>query len=256
MGLNSSDGDERRGAVSVIVPCFDESRRLPSLTAGYRRLSSMVDEVIIVDDGSTDETSALVDDMIESEGLRNTRLIHLERNAGKGAAVSTGVLEAHGDSVVFMDADLATDLDDLPRLVDALDRHDVVIGSRTMPGHVVVGGSWYRGLMGRTFNRLVRETTGLRLSDTQCGFKAFRGAWARILFADLHLPRFSFDVEVLVRARALGLSIGEIPVHWTAVPGSHVHPVRDSVRMLRDVREIERSATVDLLSVPMATETA
>jgi glycosyltransferase involved in cell wall biosynthesis len=229
--------------VSVVVPCFDESQRLPQLRDGYRRLASMVDEVIIVDDGSTDGSAELVADMFVSDQSSNIRLVELGENVGKGAAVSAGVLEAHGDAVVFMDADLATDLADLTPLVSALDRHDVVIGSRVMPGHVVIGGHWHRSLMGRAFNRFVSLSTGLRLSDTQCGFKAFRSQWARVLFTDLELSRFAFDVEVLLRARSLGLSIGEIPVHWTAVDGSHVHPVRDSWRMLRDVRRLERSIT-------------
>lgn len=240
MGDATGDGPAR-GAVSVVVPCFEERLRLPGLASGYRTLASLVDEVLIVDDGSSDGTPALVSEMIRRDGLENTSMIRLDRNVGKGGAVSAGVMAAHGESIVFMDADLATDLSDLGPLVEALNHHDVVIGSRRLPGHVVVGGRWYRRMMGRAFNEVVRRTTSLGLSDTQCGFKAFRSQWARVLFSDLQHPRFSFDVEVLIRARELGLSIGEVPVHWTAVDGSHVHPVRDSLRMLRDIREIERS---------------
>jgi glycosyltransferase involved in cell wall biosynthesis len=241
------------GTVSVVVPCFDERARLARLGAGYRRLASMVDEVIVVDDGSTDDTSGLVEEMSDRYSLHNTSVLRLEHNLGKGAAVAAGVIASHGETVVFMDADLATDLDDLPRLVRALDHYDVVVGSRTMPGHIVIGGRWYRSVMGRTFNQVVRRTTGLRLSDTQCGFKGFRGQWARTLFADLGLQGFSFDVEVLMRARSLGLSIGEIPVRWTAVDGSHVRPVRDSWRMMRDMRSLAARIPATPTSGPAVT---
>ena len=119
----------------------------------------------------------------------------------------------------------------VPLLLDGLERHDVAIGCRALPDSMVETTYVVRTLMGRLFNELVTTGTGLGLKDTQCGFKAFRTPAARLLFHLVRIDRFAFDVEILARARRLGLDITEVPVHWKHVEGSTVHPLHDSFAM-------------------------
>lgn len=248
-GVSADDATWAGGSsVSVVIPCYNESSRLLPLVDGYRSLASAVTEIVFVDDGSTDDTRAVLDDLVARPGLDSARVLHLAENRGKGGAVAAGVRASSGERIVFMDADLATDIRDLPRLLQALDDHDIAIGSRAAPGHQVLEAAWHRGVMGRTFNRLVRRYTDLEISDTQCGFKAFRAEVAHRLFTDLTCQDYAFDVEVLYRARRLGHSVAELPVRWTAVDGSHVRVIRDSFTMLREIRRLTRSDTLERIT--------
>jgi glycosyltransferase involved in cell wall biosynthesis len=220
--------------LSVVVPAYNEARRLKT------SLPSLLDvaddagaEVIVVDDGSDDDTAAVAADHLAD--LPGGRVVRLPLNSGKGAAVRAGVAHARGRSIVFMDADLATDLNDLPALVDALETADIAIGSRVLPGSTVDGASASRARMGRTFNRMARAVTGLKLRDTQCGFKAFRAPVAQLLFHLGVVDGFAFDVEILALARRMGYRVAEVPVHWRAIEDSRVDVVRDPMRMVRDV---------------------
>jgi dolichyl-phosphate beta-glucosyltransferase len=228
----------RLGAVgkprlSVVIPAYNESARL---AATLHALAEATDggsaEVIVVDDGSSDGTDVVARDALASG---RGQVLRLPANTGKGAAVRAGVLASTGDAVVFMDADLATDLSALPAFLAGLDEADVVVGSRTMPGAIVRDGTRDRALMARVFNIIVRVTTGIEIRDTQCGFKAFRGAAAHELFGFARCDRFAFDVEVLLLARRLGMKVVEMPVTWTAVEGSSVRRGADSLQAAWDV---------------------
>jgi dolichyl-phosphate beta-glucosyltransferase len=193
-------------------------------------------EVVVVDDGSTDGTSDIARELLRM--FSRSMLLQLPANCGKGAAVRAGMLEAHGGLVVFMDADLATDLEALAALLGALDSADVAIGSRAVEHSTVEPGTRTRTAMARAFNRIARPLTGLRLLDTQCGFKAFRATAAQLLFRLARINGFAFDVEVLTLASHLGLTVVEVPVHWRAVEGTRVRAVADSFRMSRDLLRI------------------
>jgi hypothetical protein len=190
-------------------------------------------EVIVIDDGSTDQTAATARSLLAD--LPHHRVVSLPGNLGKGAAVRTGVSLARGACTAYMDADMAIDPRAVPQLLDALQTSELAIGSRALPESMVDGTYALRAVMGRLFNRLVTAGTGLGLLDTQCGFKSFRTPAARLLFHLVRIDRFAFDVEVLARARRLGLRITEIPVQWTHVAGSTIHPLHDSISMLADV---------------------
>jgi glycosyltransferase involved in cell wall biosynthesis len=221
-------------ALSVVVPAYNEARRLETSLPLLADVAADVGaELIVVDDGSEDGTSEVA--AARLAGLPGAKVVRLALNSGKGAAVRAGVAHARGGSIVFMDADLATDLGDLPALLDALETADVAIGSRVMPGATVDGATSTRARMGRTFNRMARLVTGLDLRDTQCGFKAFRAPVAQLLFHLGVVDGFAFDVEILALARRMGYRVAEVPVHWHAVEGSRVDVVRDPGRMLRDV---------------------
>ena len=221
-------------ALSVVVPAYNEARRLKTtLPALVNVVDGAGAELIVVDDGSDDDTAAVA--AAHLADLPGSKVVRLPLNSGKGAAVRAGVAHARGRSIVFMDADLATDLGDLPALVDALDTADVAIGSRVLPASTVEGATTARARMGRTFNRLSRAVTGLDLRDTQCGFKAFRAPVAQLLFHLGVVDGFAFDVEILALAKRMGYRVTEVPVHWHAVAESRVDVVRDPARMLRDV---------------------
>jgi len=201
----------------------------------YCRDSGRVAEIIVVDDGSLDATSVVVERFAADHP--EVRLIRLAENRGKGYAVRTGVVNARGKLVLFADADGATPLGEIERLEAALrEGADVAIGSRAVQAAGVrVSARVYRRLMGRMFHRLVETLTVRGVHDTQCGFKLFRGTVAQDLFSRTRMRGFSFDVEVLMMAQRRGYRIVEVPVNWTHQPGSKVNLVTDSPLMVRDL---------------------
>jgi dolichyl-phosphate beta-glucosyltransferase len=230
-------------AVSVVVPAYNEEKRLPPMVEEavvYLRGRDTAFELLVVDDGSRDRTSSVVQQL--GRRWREVRLIRLAQNHGKGYAVRTGVVNAHGASVLFADADGATPIAELARLEAAIEEGaDLAIGSRAFasaPG-VHVRRKWYRHLMGRVFHGLVAglgTVSGIR--DTQCGFKLFRGRVAHDLFSHLRMSGFSFDVELLLMAQRRAYRVVEVPVNWVHQPGSKVDLTLDSLRMAVDVVRI------------------
>jgi len=223
--------------VSVVVPAYNEATRLEATLRAIVGAADVWDlEIVVVDDGSTDGTADVAASALE--GVGRVQIIRLASNQGKGAAVRAGVLSTTGQAVVYMDADLATDLSALGPAIAALGTADVVVGSRVADGASVRDGTWLRTVMAFVFNGLVHLSTGLEFKDTQCGFKAFRGDVGRECFGLSRSRGFAFDVEVLVLARRLGYTMVEVPVRWTAVKGSSVRPIRDSLQMLVDLTRI------------------
>jgi dolichyl-phosphate beta-glucosyltransferase len=230
-----------RVQLSIVIPAFNEQARLPKTvmeTIRWCTARTLGFEIIIVDDGSRDQTLALARLFEESDvRVRALACPHM----GKGAAVRMGALNAKGEAILFMDADGATPLDEIPKLTAALaDGHDVAIGSRVaqIEHEVVVRTSSLRRIVGRTFALLVNVLAIEGIADTQCGFKMFRRNAAEAVFPRQKLAGFAFDVEVLFIARRLRFSIAEIPVNWVAQPGSKVNLVTDSARMLWDVTQV------------------
>jgi hypothetical protein len=230
--------------LTIVVPAYDEGRRL---AAGMARFDAAVGagaidldhtEVLVVDDGSTDGTAGVARKLLAA--LPHHRVITLPSNQGKGAAVRAGVASARSPYVAYMDADMAIDPLAVPLLLDGLGHSDVVVGSRALRDSMVETTYAVRTLLSRLFNEVVTAGTGLGLKDTQCGFKAFRTPVARVLFHLVRIDRFAFDVEILARARRLGLTVDEVPVHWKHVEGSTVHPLHDSLSMVADVYRSRR----------------
>jgi dolichyl-phosphate beta-glucosyltransferase len=239
--------------LSVVIPAFNESDRLPSTVASlqaFLREDGRVAEIIIVDDGSLDDTSAKVRQIALTEP--RVRLIRLPQNRGKGYAVRTGVVNAAGTRVLFADADGATPFEELLRLDAALNSGaDVAIGSRALHDRSTrVEARAYRRIAGRMFHAVVRLFAVRAISDTQCGFKLFDAAVAHDLFSRMRMTGYSFDVEVLVMAQRSGYRVAEIPVNWTHIPGSKVRVVRDGLRMARDVLRIRTNALRGLYDRP------
>ncbi len=230
-------------ALTVVVPAYDEAARLP---ATLERMAAYLGapaqwspaEIIVVDDGSSDGTEASAGRVLARAGVAG-RVERHRVNRGKGAAVRTGMAASRGRRVLLSDADLATPIEELERLWPLSDDRTVVVGSRAVDRRLIERRQpWYRDLMGRTFNLLVRALLGGEIHDTQCGFKLFPGELARHLARVQRLDGFAFDVELLARSRALGYGIREVGVRWRHVEASRVSPLRHSLQMFRDLVRI------------------
>jgi glycosyltransferase involved in cell wall biosynthesis len=229
-------------SASLIVPTYNEARRLgktiPLLRAEFRGQPGV--EVIFVDDGSQDGTPDVISAHIRDWPA--ARLIRIPWNQGKGAAIKAGVGQARNERLVFMDADLSSDLADLPALVGALDDADVVLGSRSIAGAKVsyTRDRSLRKVQSKFFNGFACALAGIVASDTQCGFKAFRADSAKLLFHLVEGKGFAFDVEVLALAQLLDFRIVEVPIRWVEAEGTTVRPVRDPLIMIRDLLRTRR----------------
>ena len=242
-----------RTALSIIVPAFNEAARIgPTLTALQAALPSIVPawEIRVVDDGSTDDTGAVVEAAAAAAG--DTRIVlQREPHRGKGGAVRAGMLASRGDLRFLCDADLSMPVTELPRFLAQVPATcDIAIGSREGEGARRVGEPGLRHAMGRVFNTLVRRLVLQGIEDTQCGFKMFTGAAADAVFSRITLDGWAFDIETLVVAQRLGLRVVEMPIEWHYRDRSQVSPVRDSLLMARDVLRIRARAARGRYDVP------
>lgn len=224
--------------ISVVVPAYNEAKRIDrTLQAAIEYLARRRPgfELLVVDDGSTDDTRALCERYAREEP--RVRVLSLGKNQGKGAAVRAGMLASKGARALFMDADLATPMYELEKLWAVADRGvDVVLGSRARPeSHVGRRQHPLREGMGRTFNAIVQAVVLTGIKDTQCGFKLFSRRAAHELFSRSTVSHYAFDVEILLIAREHGFTVAEVGVDWFHDPQSRVSPVTDAARMFVDV---------------------
>ncbi len=235
-------------SLSVIIPAYNEAARLGKTVRAvvdYLRQNSPEAEVIVVDDGSSDETAEIARAGFADSGNLRTSVISYKSNLGKGRAVRLGLLAARSDVALFSDADLSTPISEAPKLVDAIvnGQYDVTFGSRALDrGLIGVHQSWRREQGGRIFNLVVRLATGMPFWDTQCGFKAFRMSVCRPLIEAATIDRFGFDVELLYLAFRAGLKLKEVPVRWDHNEGSKVSVMSDSFKMVNEVGLIRQQA--------------
>ncbi len=224
--------------MSVVVPAYNESTRLAETLShlhAFLHTGSYDAEIIVVDDGSIDDTPVIARDFARAHA--SVRVISYPRNKGKGHAVRTGVLDATREAILFCDADHSTPIAEIDRLWPFLERgYEVVIGTRYGRGERErVTRSIPRYCVGKLF-QLVISTLGVRgFHDTQCGFKLFSRAAARQLFQPARTNGFAFDVEILLHARKENYRIAQVPVVWREMMASKVRPARDGLRMLLEV---------------------
>mgnify|MGYP001330397209 CR=1 FL=1 len=227
--------------LSVVIPAYNEEKRIgSSLTRVYEYLKKrdFDFEIIVIDDGSKDKTLNLLTEYSQ----KNPNLIVLknENNQGKGFSVKKGILKSKGNIILFTDADLSTPIEEIDKLINYLkEGYQIAIGSRALPeSRIEIYQVWYRQLMGKAFNKIIRIILNLDYYDTQCGFKCFQRTAALEIFKSMKISGFSFDIEVLFIANHRGLKIKEVPVRWYNSPESKVKVVRDSSRMLWDILKL------------------
>lgn len=240
---------------SLIIPMFDESMRIEATLRALAAspLHAPDTEIVLVDDGSTDETATIAARLAGELGLA-AKVIRLPRNVGKGGAVRAGVLAAEGSAVVFVDADLSAAPDAVVTCFEHVEagKADVVVTTRVHPDAVITElPPATRRYGGKLYNTLLRTLGLTEMSDTQCGLKGFTAEAAQSLFADLRVQGFAFDVEILQRAQREGFSILELPIEWHHVEASRVRPLRDGARMALDAVRIRTRARA-AASAPVA----
>ncbi|KXK02856.1 MAG: family 2 glycosyl transferase [Acidobacteria bacterium OLB17] len=234
--------------LSIVVPAFNESTRIvPSLAKilGYIRDNGVDAELIVVDDGSTDDTADVARKASAEFPDIQAQVIRNEQNRGKGFAVKTGLLAAAADIALFSDADLSTPIEEAEKLVLPIrnGEMDLTFGSRALDRSLIgTHQPWRREQGGKVMNFVIRMMSGLEFADTQCGFKAFNMKKFRPLLDVMTVDRFGFDVEFLFVARYHGLRLAEIPVRWNDVAGSKVSVLRDTRRMFSELALIRRNA--------------
>ncbi len=228
--------------LTVVIPAYNEASRLNQHLKSvqeYLKENYPGYELILVDDGSTDNTSSIISESIKTNS--GAKLISYTPNRGKGFAVKTGVRASHGDVVLFMDADMSTPLSEIPKILKMLNGADIVIGSRgRSDSKISKRPPIYRRLASSAFDQIKFAMVGLReFADTQCGFKVYRGDIARKLFGQSQIDRFMFDAEILYLAQRAKYKILEMPVSWADAPGSHVRFWEGIINMFRDLWRIK-----------------
>jgi dolichyl-phosphate beta-glucosyltransferase len=242
---------------SIVLPAFNESSRL---AATLEKVLSFIAqqhwqvEVIVVNDGSTDDTAEIV-----RQYARRNPIVHLLQNPGnrgKGFSVRNGVLNAHGDVVLFSDADLSSPISEMPKLLAAIENGaDIAIGSRWLKSELQTERqSILRQIFGRVYNLLLWAVLGLNYKDTQCGFKAFTRNAARMVFSAQRIERWGFDAELLFLAEMNGLRVTEVPVEWAHVGDSKINPLRDGVRMFGEMLSIRWNGVSGKYAKPAVTQ--
>jgi glycosyltransferase involved in cell wall biosynthesis len=226
---------------SIILPAYNESARIAAtldkiLAHGAERGWNV--EVMVVNDGSNDNTAAIVRDYARKHAV--LRLLENPGNRGKGYSVRNGMLHATGDILLFSDADLSSPIEEADKLFSAIAKGaDIAIGSRWVDRRLQIRRQpLYRRLFGRIFNLALRMILGLQYKDTQCGFKAFTRRGAQAIFPLQKIERWGFDPEILYLAKKLGFTVREVPVAWSHRDGTRIHPLRDGVRMFSELLKV------------------
>jgi glycosyltransferase involved in cell wall biosynthesis len=235
-------------SLSIVIPAYNESARIGKTlreVVAYLEGQPGGGEVIVVDDGSKDDTRGVSESVFAERppGGVEGRVIRVEPNRGKGHAVRTGLLAARNTVAAFFDADLSMPITETPKLVEPIrsGQYDVVFGSRALDRRLIgTHQPWLREQSGRVFNLVMRLLTGLPFKDTQCGFKAFRMDVCRPVVEGALIDRFGFDVELLFIAHRAGLRMLEYPVRWDDVAGGTVS-FRSGLQGFAELNEVRRN---------------
>lgn len=227
-------------SISIIIPAYNEESRLSGTLdritdyfSAHPAWSSH--EILVVNDGSSDGTARVAESYAAEHP--EVRVLENPGNRGKGYSVRHGMLKATGDWRLFSDADLSTPIEELEALFAATQQKGcaIAIASRAVDRSLIEERqSWFREWGGRGINLIMRVILGLRIQDTQCGFKLFRSDAADAIFPMQAVERFGFDPELLFLGRKLGFGICEVPARWKHVEGSKVRLLEDSIRMVFD----------------------
>lgn len=226
--------------LSLVIPFYNEASRVPLMIEGIKNFDSKFNqsfELILVNDGSKDNSQELIEKdpiytALAEKG--DAKIVSLGGNSGKGGALQAGVAEAQGRHILTLDFDMATDpltIEDWKKsLGGAYSDEEIWIGSRPHPKSKLKEKP-LRKFIGIVFNAIIRLFTGVRIKDTQCGFKLYPHEIGKLVFREMRVKGWAHDVEVLRRADLRGVEIREMPVEWKAVDESKISVVRDSIKM-------------------------
>ena len=234
--------------LSIVIPAFNEEKRIHKILDSvlkYFKNKKDTYEILVVDDGSSDNTSGVVRSRIKS--TPNLRLLSYGENRGKGYAVKYGMLRAKGDYRLFADADNSTPFEEIDKFIPLLENGDcdIAIGSRGLrESNVEISQSWLKSSLGKLGNRVVDAVLGLDISDTQCGFKCFTARSVDVLFPKQLQEKWSFDMELLFLAKKHGIKVREVPVRWINDANSKVKPL-DYIKVFFQVFYIRVSHLLD-----------
>ena len=224
--------------LSIVIPCYNESKDIASNVDKVKKylLDNKIDhELILVNDGSKDNTKEVID------AIPGVKALSYEKNRGKGGAVKYGIENATGDYVLFMDADLSTDISAISKVIELAPSYDLIIGSRHAKDSVILKKQpWTRVFIGWCCRVLVKMLFHTKLKDTQCGFKAMRIDVAKKIVSKQLVTNFAFDVEYIYIARLNNLSMYELGITWSDDRGSTVNPIKSSFKFFRDIFFIRR----------------
>lgn len=229
--------------LSLVIPCYEESARVDRM---LRELNNFLTkwpsrvEVLIIDDGSKDQTAS----MIQQHPLFDAKRMRVlsQHNTGKGGALKMGVAQTQGDFILTLDADMATSPNQLFSWLETINEFkmdEILIGSREVNKNLV-SDKKHREFIGHVFNAIIRSFSGLKIKDTQCGFKLYPASIGKLLFSEMKTLGWAHDVELLVLAKRKKITVVEMPVKWTAIEGSKINILRDSWAMFWEVVKIGR----------------
>jgi len=229
--------------LSIVVPAFKEEKRIHKILNAiieYQKDNNFKIETIVVVDGSPDKTAESAN--LFSDKLENLIVIDRKENKGKGYSVKEGVLKARGKYILFADADNSTPVHQVDKLLQHVEKYDVVIGSRyCKDGKLAIPQSFVRILGGRVLNMIIQILACRGIKDTQCGFKLFEKKAAQEIFKRQTFDRWSFDIELLAIARKLGHKVKEVGIIWYDDPHSTVNPIKDGIRMIQDSWQVRKN---------------
>lgn len=249
--LFPSINDPASVELSVIVPAYNEEERLPMmmdealeyLEERKKKLKSFTYEVIVVDDGSKDKTTQTAQSYCNKYGSDKIRVLTLAKNRGKGGAIRLGMFSARGRYVLFADADGASKFSDFTKLENEMknmkkdsSNRAVVCGSRAhLEEESIAQRSFFRTILMKGFHFVVWFLCVRGIKDTQCGFKLLSREAAVLLFSNLHVERWAFDVDMLFLAQYFNIPVGEVAINWTEIEGSKMVPVFSWIQMGKDI---------------------
>jgi len=225
--------------LSIVIPCYNEGNKLVNNIITVKKyldsLGEISYEIIGVNDGSTDNTDVLM----KLTTIENVKFIGYTKNRGKGYAVKYGIENAVGDWIIFMDADISTDISAIKTVLDSRNTADIIIGSRRHKETILVKKQPFsRKFIGNACKVITHILTGMKIKDTQCGFKAFKKECIKKIIEKQMVERFAFDVEYLYIASINKMKIIEIPIRWENDEDSRVSPIRSSVKFFCDLFKI------------------
>ena len=229
--------------LSIVIPAYKEEKRIHKIldaVIDYEKEHDFAIEVVVVIDGTPDNTAQAAEKY--KERIKGLKIIDRKENKGKGYTVKEGMLAASGEYIIFVDADNATPIEQVDKLLKYHDEYQVMIGSRYVKGgKLAIPQGFFRKIGGRALNLIIRMLTIPGIRDTQCGFKLFENSAAKEIFKRVTFDRWSFDIEVLAIARAHKFKIKEIGITWYNDPHSLVSPIKDGLKMIRDACVVRRN---------------